>query len=318
MYSAAKNKVIREKNVLTKYMKQLSLQTMLWPGLLCLLVFSYLPMFGIVTAFQRYSIYVPGLNGFIKAPWVGLKHFREFLSNEYFLEALTNTLGINLINLVIGFPIPIIFALMLNELISTRFKRIVQTVSYLPHFISWVVFSGLVMSMFSIETGVVNNILLKVGVIREPVFFLGKPDLFWPLVVAVGLFKELGWSAIIYLAAISTVDNEMHEAAKNDGANRFRRIWSVTLPSITGVIAILLILRVSGLLNSGFEQIYTLQNPLNIEASEVIDTYVYKVGIREQRFSYSAAVGLMKSVVAFILLQSANFMAKRALDESLF
>jgi putative aldouronate transport system permease protein len=310
--------VRKKKSAFTEFRQQLDIQSMLWPGLICLIVFSYIPMYGIIIAFKDYSIYTPGIKGFIAAPWVGFKYFGQFLTNKYFFEALRNTLGMNLLNLAIGFPMPIIFALFLNELTSQRFKKLVQTVSYLPHFISWIIFGGLVMSMLRTDTGVVNNLLMRFGLIDDPIFFMGEPKYFWFIAVFTSIMKELGWSAIIYLAAIAGVDQEMHEAAIIDGAGRFKRMWYITIPSISGTIIILLILRISGMLNSGFDQIYILQNTLNIGVSEVIDTYVYKMGIREVRFSYATAVGLAKSVVAVTLLTTANLVSKKISDKGLY
>lgn len=307
-----------QKSKFKDFLSQLDIQSMLWPGLICLLIFQYLPLYGILIAFKKYSIYTPGMQGILTAPFVGLKNFSDFLTNPDFYNALKNTLGMNILGLLIGFPAPIIFALLLNELSSQKFRKLVQTISYLPHFISWIIFGGLIMSMLSIETGVVNDVLLKLGLVKEPVLFLGKPQYFWFLSVFSGLMKELGWSAIIYLAAIAGVDQEMHEAATIDGANRFQRIFYITIPAIAGTIIILLILRISHMLNNGFDQIYVLQNPLNMSASEVIDTYVYKMGVRESRFSYATAVGLAKSIVAVILLTGANFISKKITDKGLY
>lgn len=311
-------KIKKKKSFFKQYLEQLDAQSMLWPGLLCMIIFSYIPMYGIIIAFKRYSIYTPGIEGIFSAPWIGLKYFQEFLTNRSFYEVLRNTLGISLLGLVIGFPAPIIFALFLNEITNVKFKKVVQTVSYLPHFISWVIFGGLIINILSLETGVVNNVLMNLGMIKEPIFFMGEPSYFWFIQVVTGLIKELGWAAIIYLAAIAGVDQELHEAAVIDGAGRFKRMWYVTIPSISTTIVILLILRISGLLNTGFDQVYVLQNTLNISHSEVIDTYVYKMGIREQRFSYATAVGLMKSVVAVILLTTANFITRKIADKGLY
>ena len=203
----------------------------------------------------------------------------------------------------------------MNEITNDKFKRFTQTVSYLPHFLSWVIYGGLIIKILSVETGAVNNYLLKWGIIDEPIFFLGEPKYFWSIAVISALLKELGWSAILYLAAIAGVDQELYEAAIIDGAGRFKRMWHITLPSISGTIVILLIFAISGILSSGFDQIWMLQNPLNVDASEVIDTYVYKVGLQQMRFSYSTAVGLMRSVVAVILLLGANFVSNKITEK---
>ena len=206
----------------------------------------------------------------------------------------------------------------MNEITNDKFKRFTQTVSYLPHFLSWVIYGGLIIKILSVETGAVNNYLLKWGIIDEPIFFLGEPKYFWSIAVISALLKELGWSAILYLAAIAGVDQELYEAAIIDGAGRFKRMWHITLPSISGTIVILLIFAISGILSSGFDQIWMLQNPLNVDASEVIDTYVYKVGLQQMRFSYSTAVGLMRSVVAVILLLGANFVSNKITEKGIF
>lgn len=296
---------------------QLSLQSMIIPGVLFILVFTFIPLYGVLIAFKDYSI-VTGIGGIFSAEWVGLANFREFVTDINFWNMLRNTLGINLLGLIITFPVTIIFALLLNELTSQRFKKLTQTVTYLPHFISWSIFGGLVINILSPSSGVVNYVMMQLGIISEPIHFLGEKDYFWLLVVLTNLVKELGWGAILYLAAIAGIDQEMYEAAYMDGATRFQRIWHITLPSITGTIVILLVFAISNILNSGFDQFFVLQNPLNIDASEVIDTYVYKVGLREFRMEYATAVGLMKTVIAVILLYLANFSAKKITGKGIF
>jgi len=296
---------------------QLSLQSMIVPGILFILIFTFIPLYGILVAFKDYNI-VTGIKGIFEAEWVGLANFKEFVTDMNFWNMLRNTLGINLLGLLITFPVTIIFAVMLNEITSSRFKKLTQTVTYLPHFISWSIFGGLVISILSPSTGVVNHVLTSLGVIDSPIHFLGEKDYFWLLAVLTNLFKELGWGAILYLAAIAGIDQEMYEAAYMDGASRFQRIWYITLPSITGTIVILLVFAISNILNSGFDQFFVLQNPLNIDASEVIDTYVYKVGLREFRMEYATAVGLMKTVIAVFLLYLANFVAKKISGKGIF
>jgi putative aldouronate transport system permease protein len=290
---------------------------MILPGVIFILVFTFIPLYGVLIAFKDYSI-VTGIGGIFSADWVGLANFREFVTDINFWNMLRNTLGINLLGLIITFPITILFALMLNELTSQRFKKLTQTVTYLPHFISWSIFGGLIINILSPSSGVVNYVLMQLGIISEPIHFLGEKDYFWLLIVLTNLVKELGWGAILYLAAIAGIDQEMYEAAYMDGATRFQRIWHITLPSITGTIVILLVFAISNILNSGFDQFFVLQNPLNIDASEVIDTYVYKVGLREFRMEYATAVGLMKTVIAVILLYLANFSAKKITGKGIF
>jgi putative aldouronate transport system permease protein len=296
-----------------KWWSQRYLQVMALLGVIWMIVFHYIPMYGIVIAFKEYSV----IQTIAEAPWVGWEHFRAFLEDEELPRVLRNTLGISLIRLVIGFPLPILFALLLNELRSLKFKRAVQTISYLPHFLSWVILGGIV-ATFLADIGLVNDLLMKLGIIREPIWFLAEPKYFWAIVITTDIWKELGWSAIIYIAAMAGVSPELYEAAIMDGANRFQRMRYVTLPGISGTIAILLILAVSGVLNSNFDQIMVLRNSLNESASMVIDVYVYVTGIAESRFSYATAVGLLKSVVALILLLAANYVTRKLNQTSLF
>nr|WP_246246778.1 ABC transporter permease subunit [Paenibacillus lemnae] len=256
--------------------------------------------------------------GITESPWAGLIHFKEFFTDPNFVSVVRNTLAINGLNLLIGFPAPIIFALLLNEITTSKFKRFVQTISYLPHFVSWVVFGGLIITILSPTNGILNFILVELGVLSEPVNFLGEADNFWLILVSGEVIKGLGWGAIIYIAAISGVDQDMYEAATIDGAGRVQKMWYVTLPSIMGTIVIMLIFAISAILNTGFEQILVLQNPLNLETSETIDTYVYKTGLQQMRYSYSTAVGVAKSIVAVLLLLLANYASKKITDKGLF
>lgn len=296
---------------------QWALQSMILPGVLFILVFTFIPLYGVIIAFKDYSI-VTGIGGIFSSEWVGLANFREFVTDINFRNMLRNTLGINGLSLLINFPITILFALLLNELTLPRFKKLTQTITYLPHFISWSIFGGLIINILSPSNGIVNYLLLQFGLVSEPIHFLGEAQYFWLLAVLTQLVKDLGWSAILYLAAIASIDQEMYEAAYMDGASRFRRIWHITLPAITGTIVILLVFAVSNILNSGFDQFFVLQNPLNIDYSEVIDTYVYKVGLREFRMEYATAVGLMKTVIALFLLYFANFAAKKMTGKGIF
>lgn len=290
---------------------------MIIPGILFILIFTFIPLYGVIIAFKDYNI-VTGIQGIFSSEWVGLANFKEFISDINFWNMLRNTLGINLLGLIITFPVTILFALFLNELTFPRFKKLTQTITYLPHFISWSIFGGLIINILSPSNGVLNYLLVNFGIISEPIHFLAEKDYFWMLAVLTNLVKELGWGAILYLAAIASIDQEMYEAAYMDGASRFRRIWHITLPAITGTIVILLVFSISNILNSGFDQFFVLQNPLNIDASEVIDTYVYKVGLREFRMEYATAVGLMKTIIALFLLYLANFIAKKITGKGIF
>ncbi|WP_141499740.1 ABC transporter permease [Paenibacillus luteus] len=297
-----------------RIISQFELQSMVWPGLIFLFVFAYIPMYGILIAFKDYDMFL-GVTG---SPWVGFDHFVEFFFDPNFFRVMRNTLAINGLNLIIGFPAPIIFALLLNEISTMKFKRFVQTISYLPHFVSWVVFGGLILTILSPSNGILNYLLMQLGLISEPINFIGDANNFWYILVSGEVLKGLGWGAIIYIAAISGVDQEMYEAATIDGAGRLQKMWYVTLPSIMGTVVIMLIFAISAILNTGFEQILVLQNPLNLDTSETIDTYVYKTGIQQMRYSYSTAVGVAKSIVAVLLLLSANYFSKKITNQGLF
>ncbi|WP_191016171.1 ABC transporter permease [Treponema zioleckii] len=298
------------------------LQIMAWAGLIWMLVFNYAPMYGLLIAFKKnYNITTSLFSiDFIKSAWAstgGLQHFINFFKDEEFVNVMMNTLGISLLKLAICFPIPIAFAILLNEVKNATFKRTIQTISYLPHFLSWVVLGGILTTWLD-ESGLFNQFLTAIGIMNKPISFLAYPKYFWPIVVISDLWKEMGWSAIIYLAAISGIDQEMYEAAEIDGASRLRQIFSITLPSIKGTIIIMFILAVGGLLNSNFDQIFVLWNPLNSERSNVIDIYTYTTAMRSMRYSYAAAIGLFKSVVAFMLLFMANKITRKVNNVSLF
>lgn len=298
---------------LRKLYLQRHLQIMALLGIAWMIVFNYIPMYGVIIAFKDYNI----IRSIAAAPWAGLEHFRAFLEDENLLNVIYNTLGMSLIKLFIGFPLPIIFALFLNELRSIRLKKAVQTISYLPHFLSWVILGGILATWLA-DIGIINNILMALHIIDEPISYLAEPKYFWSIVITSDIWKEIGWSAIIYLAAISSVSPELYEAATIDGAGRFQKMWYVTLPCIKATITILFILAVSGVLNSNFDQILVLRNSLNESASNVIDVYVYQTGLLSGRYSYATAVGLIKAVIALILLLIANKVAKKINNTSLF
>lgn len=295
---------------------QLEIQSMVLPGIIFLIIFAYIPMAGNIIAFKEVDLDQGSIFG---GAFVGLKYFNEFFSDPKFYQVLRNTLGINILQLIIGFPAPIIFALLLNELISAKFKKKVQTLSYLPHFVSWVIFSGLIITLLSTgRTGLVNNILMKWDIIERPIDFLASANNFWWIVVISGMVKGIGFGAIIYIAAISGVDPQLYEAATVDGVGRFKKIWYITLPSIMGTIVIMLIFQISAMLNTGVEQVLMLQNDLNSAMSETIDTYVYKVGIKTMRFSYASAVGVFKSCISLVLVLGANYTSKKITEKGLF
>lgn len=303
----------RKNTLWRKFVAQRHLQTMALLGVIWMIIFNYIPIYGLIISFKEYNI----VKSIGEAPWVGLEHFRELFADEELTNVIRNTLGISLIKLFIGFPLPIIFALFLNEVRSIRFKKTIQTISYLPHFLSWVVLGGILATWLA-DVGVINNILLALHMIDKPITYLAEPSYFWTIIITSDIWKELGWSAIIYLAAIAGVSPEMYEAATIDGAGRFQKMWFVTLPAIRATISILFVLAVSGVLSSNFDQILVLRNSLNDSASNVIDYYIYQTGIVSNRFSYSAAVTLVKAIIALILLLIANQVSKKINDTSLF
>ena len=284
------------------------------PGVLYFLVFSYLPMWGVVIAFKDFRLF----RGFDGSPWVGFEHFTFFFSSPNFPRLLRNTILISGFNLALVFPAPIILALLLNEIGDGWFKRFVQTVSYLPHFISWIVVGGLLTYTFSQSMGVVNIQLQRLGL--EPWQILGNKSAFYGLVVGTGIWKEIGWETIIYLAAIAGINPELYEAAKVDGANRFQRALQITLPGISAVIVIMLILQISAILNSNFLQILILQgsDASLYEVGDVIDTWVYRAGFLKSQLSLATAVGLFKGVVGLVLVYFANKAANRLTGQGLW
>ncbi|WP_372663438.1 ABC transporter permease [Cohnella sp.] len=296
-------------NTFIRFLKQWDIQLMVLPGLALIFVFSYIPMYGVLTAFKDFNI----IRGFMDSPWVGFKHFEMFYNSPDIKEVLRNTIVISLLKFGIGFPAPIILALMLNEVRHMFFKRLVQTVSYLPHFLSWVIVAGMVMSMLSTDNGSVNMLLEKMNLIDEPINFLSLPEYFWSILISTGVWKEIGFASIVYLAAIAGVDPHLYEAAEMDGASKLKQIYLITLPSIMPVIAIFMILAIGNLLNAGFEDILLLaSNPILRDVSDVIDTYVYRVGIQNSRFSYATAIGLFKALISVGMLVLANWFARRS------
>jgi putative aldouronate transport system permease protein len=282
------------------------------PGVLYFLLFKYVPMWGIVISFQDYSPYA----GVLKSPWVGLEHFQRFFSNPDFIMLFRNTMAINVLNLIFFFPLPIVISLLLNELRGEIFKRTVQSIVYLPHFLSWVIIVGISFLLLSQTEGILNKLLVAFG--YGKIDFLTNPDYFWFLLTAQTIWKDAGWGTIIFLAAIAGVDTQLYEAAKMDGANRFRQIWHVTLPAIRNVIIILLILRIGHIMDVGFEQVYLMMNGAVSEVADVFDTYVFRVGVKQGQFSFSTAVGLFKSVVGLILVIGANKLAKKFGEEGVY
>ena len=278
------------------------------PGILYFIIFHYLPMIGIVIAFKDISPF-GGVAGIVEAPWVGLKHFNRFFNSIFFWNVIENTVIISGLKIIFGFPAPIIFALMLNEVFRVKFKRFVQTVSYLPHFISWVVTTGLVTALVATSGGLLTEWLNDVT--GERWTFLTNPDQFRGILTITHVWKTIGWSSILYLAAMSAIDPALYEAAAIDGANRFQMARHITIPSIAFVITILFIFEIGNLLDAGFEQILLLYSPAVYNVSDIIDTYVYREGLLGLKYSFAAAVGLFKGVMAFLFLIVANALANR-------
>ncbi|WP_424768808.1 ABC transporter permease [Paenibacillus sp. sgz302251] len=288
------------------------LYLLLLPGLLLILLFRYAPMYGIVIAFQDFNIF-KGVRG---SEWVGFDQFVRLFNSPDFYEILRNTILISLYKLAASFSIPIILSLLLNELKHVGFKRITQSIIYLPHFVSWVIFSGIIISFLNPVDGLFNMIASQFG--GSKIDYLGNSAYFRSILVLSDIYKEVGWGTIIYLAAISGVNADLYEAARIDGANKGRQMWHVTLPAIRPVIIILVILSLANILEAGFQQVFLLYSPLVYDVGDIIDTYVYRVGIQEANYSYATAVGLFKSLVAMVLIVSVNKLVKMTGQDGLW
>jgi putative aldouronate transport system permease protein len=288
------------------------LYVLLAPALIYTLIFRYWPMYGAQIAFRDYN----PVDGFLGSPWVGLEHFQRFVTSFQFERLIANTLTINGLGLLIAFPVPIVLALLVNHLQSERFKKFTQSVLYSPSFISVVVVVGMIHLLFSPRAGLVNNVIEMTG--GQAVFFMGDPDWFRPLFIGSDIWQNAGFSMIVYLAALTAIDPALHEAARVDGASMWQRIRHVDIPGILPVITILFILAIGNLFNLGFEKVLLMQTDLNLPTSEVIQTYVYKAGLQQAQFSYSAAIGLFNSVINLVLLLTFNWVARRAGQASLW
>lgn len=291
-----------------KYLYFMSIPFVIW-----VFIFSYLPLWGWTMAFQNYK----PAKSLLEQKWVGFDNFIELFQDERFYLVLRNTLAMSLMGIVFGFVVPIFFAILLNELRGMMFKRFVQTVSYLPHFVSWVVVAGLVTKMLSIDGGIVNDILIALHIVDEPIQFMAKGRWFWYIVTASDIWKETGWNTIIYLAAITGIDQEQYEASRVDGASRWRQIWHITLPGIRSTIAVLFIMAIGHLVSNGFEKQFLLGNSLVTDYSEVLDLYALNYGINLGRFSYGTAIGIFNSLVSILLLFTANGIFKKLTKESI-
>lgn len=288
-----------------KYQKHHILFLMMVPGLVYFFVFKYMPIYGLQIAFKDYNV----IKGIADSSWVGLKYFKMLISVRSFWDVFQNTLVISSLQLLFGFPAPILLALMLNELTNERFKKLTQTISYLPHFVSWVVLAGVFMQFLSPSIGPINIIMKSLGF--DPIFFLGDNRWFRFTLVITEVWKSVGWGSIIYLAALAGIDKSLYEAAEIDGATKLQRIRHITLPSLSPVITIMMIFSVGRIINDNFDQIFNLYSPIVYDSGDVIGTYVYRMGIEKMQFSFATAVGLAKNLIAFGLVVGANAISKK-------
>ena len=282
------------------------LYVFLLPAVIYIGIFLYAPMYGLLIAFKDFT----ASKGILGSPWVGIKWFELFFTTPRFWQILQNTLILSVYSLIVGFPLPVILALMINDIGNLRFKRFTQTVTYMPYFISTVVLVGMMSVLFSPKSGVINAILAYMGGSGET-FFMGESRYFRHMYVWSGVWQSMGWNSIIYIAALTGVSQELHEAAKIDGANKIQRILHVDLPAILPTMIILLIMNCGSILNVGYEKVYLLQNSLNTPVSEVISTYIYKIGLQQQKFSYSTAIGLFNNIVNFMVLVTVNKFSRK-------
>ncbi|NHN29247.1 ABC transporter permease [Paenibacillus agricola] len=302
----------KRNSLLAKMSRDKYLLLLCVPGLLYFLIFKYLPMWGVLLAFKNYQPYI----GFFESEWVGFANFKQLFQDPIFFKLMRNTLLLGFYDMVFFFPAPIVLALLLNEVRISLYKRLIQTIIYVPHFISMVILASISYLLLTTEGGVVNEMLFSLTGQRFD--FLTSENWFRPVIIGQSLWKEVGWGTIIFLAALAGVDQEQYEAAIVDGANRFRQVWHITLPAIRGTIIVLLILRMGNFLDRGFEQVLLMSNALNRPVAEVFDTYVYALGITQGAFSYSTAVGLFKAIIGIILVFTSNYLAKRAGHSGIF
>ncbi len=307
---------IERKRLRSERMRRLNrnklLYLMILPGLIYFFIFKYIPMYGLIIAFKNYKPF-KGMNG---SDWVGWEHFNRLFNDPMFYTIFKNTLILFSMNLLFFFPVPIILSLMLNELRIRWFKRTIQTIIYIPHFMSWVIVVSISFVLFTQDGGVINDLLVYFGF--EKVNFLLSLEWFRPMYIFQVIWREAGWGTIIYLAAMAAIDPQMYEAARMDGAGRFKQMWHITLPSIRSVIVVLLILKIGDVLELGFEHVYLLLNAMNREVAEIFDTFVYTAALRQGQFSYATAVGFFKSFVGLILVVLANWWAKKVGEEGVY
>lgn len=286
-------------------------------SIIFLAIFAYAPLYGLILAFRE-DRYINIIHNITYGKPVQFEHFKNFLTDPEFVNIMKNTLGLNILQLMINFPAPIVFAILLSELLSDKFKKFVQSVTFFPHFISWVIFGGIFINLLDYNTGIVNTFLVEIGLVKEPVDILGDEKYFWGIIIITSILKGLGWGSVIYVAAISGIPKDIYEAAAIDGANRWHKIRFITVPYIAPTITLFFILSISGLLNNGIDHLWVFQNTNNIGRSEVLDTFIYKYGIPQWQYGYATAVGLFKSVVSFILLILGNTVCKKVTGKGIY
>ncbi len=312
MQVMAVNKKRRARKVLGKMIENKALYLMILPMFLYIAIFHYWPMYGVQIAFRNFN-FSTGITG---SEWVGMKWFDYFWNSPQFVVVVRNTLFLTFYDLIAGFPIPIILAIVMHSISGNRFRRVAQTITYMPHFISVIVLVGMMSCMFSVDSGWVNGVIRSTG--GSPMQFMGDAKYFRHMYVWSGVWQQMGWNSIIYLAALTAIDPGLHEAAMIDGASKLRRIWHIDLPGISGTIAILLILRFGSIMSLGFDKAYAMQNSMNMSVSQVISTYVYEMGMLKYRYSYSAAIGLFNNIINFVMLFTVNTISNKLSGSSLW
>lgn len=302
------NKSSKLKTMAKRYWRYRGLMMIMIPSVIMLIIFKYVPMYGVTIAFKDFKL----RQGILGSPWVGLDVFKKVFAMPVFWTAFQNTAILGFMNLIVGFPLPIILALLLNEIRNQRYKKVLQTVSYLPHFVSWITLSGLFIQLLSPSTGPVAAIWRLFG--AEPYYFMGEVSTFRWVLVVTNAWKGVGWGSVVYLAALSGVDQEMYEAALIDGATRFQRVWYITLPSIMPTVTIMLILRAGSILSDNFDQIYNMSNPAMYKVANVLGVYTYELGLKNMKYAESTAVSLFLNVINFALVMLTNFVSQRVND----
>lgn len=308
-----RTKKVRSKYTWKKFRRELPLHFMILPGLILVLIFSYIPMGGLIIAFQKF---IPSKGMFGNQKWIGLGNFEYVFSLPGFNRAILNTIVIAFWKILLGLIVPIIFALLLNELKGRRFKKWVQTIVYLPYFMSWVVLGGIFRDMLSPGDGVINQIIQALG--GDPIFFLGDNRYFQPTIIATDIWKNFGYGAIVYLAAILGIDNQLYEAAQIDGANRWQQTWHITLPGMRMIIVLMMVLSLGNVLNAGFDQVFNLYSTSVYETGDIIDTFVYRLGLLDAQYGPATAVGLFKSIVSTLFISVSYFLAYKFADYRIF